>query len=226
MLLKRLCLVSFLCALLFSLSIFSKPVVIDDFGWVIEQIDRQYQSATFSSALKCGDTAEFQAAKNMCTVSCEQRGIFTMCSTLCIPPDVSSDLVTQKVVNCSKDEVTLFSSDGDIRKITAADFARYKGNPLREIFDQLPLWFDGVDKVTLYKSYPGEHTLGWKTPRERKVPALYIDGEIHYTTADGQTDFQEVIFTLVQDPSIPWFAQVVRVRIKREGTMWRLNEVN
>lgn len=148
-----------------------------------------------------------------------------MCSTLCIPPDINSELVTQEVLRCSDNEVTLFSSDGDIRKITKSDYLRYKRNPLREAFDQLPGWFDGVNKVVLYKSYQGEHTLGWKTSLERKVPALYIEGEMHYTTADGQSDFQEVIFTIALDPSIPWFAQVARVRIKSEGTMWRLDEV-
>ena len=117
---KPLFLVAF--SVLFFNSPFAKSVVVDDFGWVMERIDSSYRNYSFENALKCGESANFQAAKNMCTVSCEQRGIFTMCSTLCIPPDVNSDLVTQKVVNCQDDEVTLFTSDGDIRKITRADF--------------------------------------------------------------------------------------------------------
>lgn len=210
--------------LTFSLSA-AAEVEVDDFMYNLERIERFYSNYSFKEALKCGESARFQAAKDMCTVSCEQRGIFTVCQTLCIPPDVSSDLVTQEVVNCTESSATIMSSDGDIRTITASDFEKYRRNPLRELFNQLPNWFEGVFKVTIMSARRGEHTLGWKTENERKVGAWYLEGQLAYRTNNGSEDWEDVIFTLIDDPSIPWFAQAARVRLTNDGTMWRLDEI-
>lgn|GEM_PF-2740282 len=218
-------------ALLLSLFLYSitlpllAEVTVDDFSWNMEKVDRYFAGETFKSALNCGDKASFQAAKNMCTISCEQRGIFTMCQTLCIPPDINSEKVVQEVVACEDNKVTIFGSDGDIRTITKDDFHKYKKNPLRELFNELPSWLDGANKVTIYQMTSTKHTLGWGTENERKVPALQLQGQIHYATGTGSDQFEEAIFTVILDESIPWFARAARVRLTGEGTMWRLDEV-
>lgn len=213
-------LISGLCFLFFSLNGFA--LTIEDFGWTLEDLDRQYSHLTFEEALKCGDKAVFQSAKYMCKETCQNQGGFSMCQTECVDATISSEFVTQEVVNCTADEVTIFSSDGDIRKITRQDFLRYKKNPLRELLHQIHFYRDRVAKIVVTSSYPKEHTLNWKTPQERKVRAQFIRA-----TFEGQNpnEFAQALLTVINDSTIPWFAQAARIRIEREGTYWRLHEV-
>lgn len=210
---------------LLPIGVSATGIEVDDFMHALERIERSYAHYTFEEAFKCGQKAKFQAAKNMCTVTCETRGIFSVCQSLCIPPDINSEFVTEEVINCTEDSVTIFSSDGDIRTITRADFLKFNKNPLRELFSRIPNWYAGVYQVSIMRVRRGEHTLGWKTPQERKVPAWFLEGQIVYRAGDGSESFEDVIFTLIDDETIAWFAQSARMRLTHEGTMWRLDEI-
>lgn len=206
-------------------SLFAAQIEVDDFMHNLERLERELGYESFEEALKCGDKATFQAAKDMCTITCEPWGAFSVCQSLCIPADLRSEMITVEVVNCSQDSVTLFSSDGDIREITKEEYRSYNSNPLRQLFEQIPNWLAGVYKVSLYSLKRGEHTLGWKTENERKVPAWYLEGQLVYRSDNGSEDSIDVIFTLIDDKSVPWFARASRVRLTRDGTMWRLDEI-
>ncbi len=197
-------------------------IVIEDFGWSLENLDRQYSHLTFEQALKCGAKATFQSAKFLCKETCQNNGGFSMCQSECVDAQIASEMVSQEVVNCSSDKVTIFSSDGDIREITRENFNRYKKNPLRELLHQIHTFRDGIAKVVINSSYPGTHTLGWNTPEERQINAVFFRGTFE---GSNSNEFMEAIFTVSQDPSLPWFAQATRIRIEREGTYWRLHEV-
>lgn len=214
-----------LCLLGHSALAAPRSVEIDDFMHILDRLERSLRPVPFAEAFQCGQSAKIHAAKDMCSISCEPWGAFSVCQMLCIPVDLRSEMITVEVVNCSEESATLFSSDGDIQVITASDYQRYHSNPLRQIFEQIPNWLDGVYKVSIYSMKRGEHTLGWKTENERKIPAWYLEGQITYRGDNGSEDAIDVIFTLVEDESVPWFARAARVRITRDGTMWRLDEI-
>lgn len=209
-------------ALLSLLSSSAFAFTVEEFGWSLENLDRQYAHLTFEDAFKCGQKATFQSAKFMCKETCQDGGLFSMCQSECVDPNVISEIVTQEVVNCSSDSVTIFSSDGDIRTITRDLFIKYKKNPLRELLHQSNSFRDGIEKVVISHSYPGQHTLGWKTEDERKVNATFFRGTYE---GGSSNEFRESIFTVIVDSSIPWFAQAARIRIEEEGTYWRLQDV-
>lgn len=206
--------------LLFSPTCFG--VIVEDFGWSLEDLDRKYAHLSFEEAFKCGEKAEFQAAKFICKETCQNRGGFSICQSECVDPNIISESVTQEVVNCNSNSVTIFSSDGDIREITREQFLSFKKNPLRELISQMRSFRDQVYKVIILSSTPGKHTLGWKTSGERKVDGLYFRATIE---AENPNEFAQAIFTVVNNSEIPWFAQAARIRVEREGTYWRLQDV-
>jgi len=203
----------------------AEEIEIDDFGRQIESLDYEYQHHTFDNSFKCGDKATFQAAKDMCEVICRPIGNFgNACESRCIPPDIRSEMVTVEIVNCSSHEVTLLSSDGDVRKITRDDFIKYKKNPLREFLRVLPEWIEGAHKIQTFRKTRVKHTLGWKTSYERQVSAWQFEVTLSAHIGSGVDDSQ-YIFTVITDQSVPWFVQLARVRIFDEGTMWRLHDL-
>ena len=210
--------------LLSKVALSAPTIEIDDFFGRLGELDRLYENITFKDAFTCGEKATFQAAKDLCEVTCQPSGPFTMCQSECLDPIIASEMVTIEVMNCKEDSVTLFSSDGDIRIVTKDDFMTYKKNPIRELLQQLPQWMEGAYKVTFNSSYRGEHTLGWKTENERTVPALFYRVTID-SIIQGSSDFKEAIVTVIPDSSLPWFVHAARVRLQDDGTMWRLQDV-
>lgn len=206
----------------FFISPMSFAVIVEDFGWSLEDLDRKYSHVTFEEAFKCGEKAEFQSAKFICKETCQNRGGFSICQSECVDPNIISEMVTQEVVNCNSNSVTIFSSDGDIREITREQFLAYNKNPLRELLSQMGSFRDQVYKVIILSSDPAKHTLGWKTSSERKVDALHFRATIE---SENPNEFAQAIFTVVTDSSLPWFAQATRIRVEREGTYWRLQDV-
>jgi hypothetical protein len=211
-----------------SISIFSqalRAVEIDDFMWNLERLDKYFASLSFNEALSCGTKASFQVSKDMCKLTCQGSGFFTVCEMYCIPPHLKSDMVTVEVVNCKEDEATLFSSDGDVRTITKSDFLKYQKNPMRELIANLPNWIEGVHRVTLLRMEKKKHTLGWKTKNERTVDAWYLEGSVAIKTSSGAETTEDMIFTLITDGHLPWFARAARVRLREDGSMWRLHDL-
>ena len=200
----------------------SYAITIEDFGWGLEELDSYYANLSFEEALKCGDKATFQSAKFICKETCQNNGGFSMCQSECVDPLIISETVTQEIVNCTPESVTLFSSDGDIRVITKEMFLRYKKNPVRELLHQMDSYRDGISKAIINSSYPGTHTLGWQTPAERKVQARFLRATFE---GSNSNEFMQAILTVILDPQLPWFAQAARIRIEREGTYWRLQDV-
>lgn len=200
----------------------SYGVLIEDFGWSLETLDRQYSHLTFEEAFKCGEKAQFIAAKFICKETCQQQGGFSICQSECVDPNIVSEVVNQEVVNCSSHSVTIYSSDGDIRTITREQFLSYNKNPLRELLHHADSFRDQVHKVIVTSLKPGFHTLGWKTDKERKVPATFLSGTFE---AENISQFADAVFTVINNSSIPWFAQAARIRVSGEGTYWRLHDV-
>lgn len=91
---------------------------------------------------------------------------------------------------------------------------------MRELLELLPSWVEGVDKITVYRMEIKDMTLGWGTDKERKVKATYLYGTLGNSKFSGGT---EVVMTVLDDPKIPWFAQIARFRFS-DFTLWRLHE--
>lgn len=213
----------FLSFFLFMISP-SHAVEIVDRMWQFERLERSLPRVSFEVAFQCEAKAEFQLARDMCSVACEPRGIFTMCHTTCYPPDIRSLMVKEEFLSCDSEKVVAVLSDGEVRSVTRAQYESFQFNPLRELFTRLPQWFEGVFRIEIMDVVEATHTLGWKTEKERKVRAWNINGEMYFRTGGGSEDVMPFIATLIQDPSVPWHLRAARFRLTNEGTLWRLHD--
>jgi hypothetical protein len=202
----------------------SYGVEIVDRLWQFERLERSLPRVSFEEAFQCDVKAQFQLARDMCLVACEPRGIFTMCHTTCYPPDIRSLVVKEEFLSCDSEKVVAVLSDGEVRSVTRAQYESFQFNPLRELFERLPLWFEGIFRIEIMSVVEATHTLGWKTESERKVRAWNIDGEFFFRTGNGNEDSMPFIATLIQDPSVPWHLRAARFRLTNEGTLWRLHD--
>jgi len=199
-------------------------VEIVDRLWQFERLERSLTRVSFEQAFQCNVQGEFQLARDMCSMACEPRGIFTMCHTTCYPPDIRSLMITEQFLRCDSEAVVSVLSDGEVRSVTRAQYENFNFNPLRELFARVPQWFEGVYRFEIMTVVEATHTLGWKTDSERKVRAWNVDGEVFIRTGNGNEDSMPFIATLIQDASVPWHLRAARFRLKDEGTLWRLHD--
>lgn len=202
----------------------AQAVEIIDQMWQLERLERSLPRPSFEEAFQCETKAKFQLARDMCSIACEPRGIFTMCHTTCFPPDIRSLMVEEQFLSCDSQKVVAVLNDGEVRTVTREQYEGFAYNPLRELFERVPNWMEGVYRFEVRTVTNATHTLGWKGANERQVSALNIEGDVSIRTSNGSEDTMPFIATLINDPSVPWHLRAARFRLTNEGTIWRLHD--
>lgn len=202
-------------------------VEVIDFLNNLRRFDDQFRSASFEKAYPCGSQAKIDVAKNLCSWTCQPvfGGFGRACQSICTDPRLVLKKDLFQIESCQSEEVLISSREGEFSFMTKEEFLKNNKNPLRIFIQRLPELFKGTYKVDLRRITDTQHTLGWKTPQERKVEAWQIELLLHFSEGEDQSGDENVILTLLKDENIPLWLRVARFRMIEHGTVWRLDEI-
>jgi len=165
---------------------------------------------TFEQSLTCGSRATFHTPVDSCEFNCEVGPSGQFCFSLCQASDKVSE---HRISSCQANEVLLISDSGYYLQITKKLFDLNKGNLLTIFMQSVDDFIDYPGKIVLTKIKPALYTVARNLPNERKIEALNIWGEYHFSDFLGSV---EVIFSVAKDTQ--GVAQVLRFRI--DGRTW------
>jgi hypothetical protein len=191
-------------------------LVVNDPNKILNQVSTFLNTAAqpFSKTFTCGDQASFDQYVTSVQLTCTDYGCYTV-SQGTNPPGV----LKHSVSNCTADQISIYSDDGDNLDVSRADYES-AGGTVRKLFDKIPqlVGVDGrIDLVST--ALAPNFALDPNASNSLKFQALNINARF---TPDGQKNGIEILYTILKDA--PGVAQVARLRVD-QTTIYRLKDI-